>query len=224
MASGNSRQRRKESRANAQMQVVPIPTQESEAIKAHKSEQMTVKSNQKIALSHRIRRATKWLGTLGTLIGIVTAFFSFFPHLTLSDPITIDPNKLLSKYMTISNDGILPVYNVRCELAPRKLLAQNGNGIIGDNDFRTRIQRTDCSIGTLAPGDGYTFSLEGTVDLPIAQTVEADFAVVISYVPIFPPVRMDRCTHFVLHTSMNGDKQWFRSPGNCALFPWLSSK
>jgi hypothetical protein len=162
------------------------------------------------------------LGILASLLALATAFFAFFPHLTLSDPVTINPDQLLSKYMTVTNDGILPVYRVRCQLAPRSLLSNSGNGITGPIDFSFRIQMSNCYIGTLSPGDGYTFTLEQILDLPTAEAqANADFAIAISYVPFFPPIRMDNCTHFVLHTSMNGDKQWFRSPGRCALFPWI---
>jgi hypothetical protein len=49
----------------------------------------------------------------------------------------------------------------------------------------------------------------------------ADFDIVVHYIPIFPPIRMQKCTHFVLHTDSSGNQRYFRSPGQCPLFPWL---
>jgi hypothetical protein len=80
----------------------------------------------------RLHRWADRLGLLASIIALTTAFFAFFPHLTLSDPVTINPDQLLSKYMTVTNDGVLPVYRVRCELAPGHLLSKTtGSGLIG---------------------------------------------------------------------------------------------
>lgn len=169
---------------------------------------------------HR-KKLLKRIGLPSTIVGIVTMFFSFFPHLTISEPATMDSGQLLSKYMTINNEGVLPVFRVHCGIAVKKILMDNGSGMEGPDDFTGRIEHTGCYSGTLSPGDSYTFTLENILQTRGVKVTGADFAVVISYIPILPPVRMDKCVHFVLHESTNGEKYWFRSPGHCAFFPWL---
>jgi hypothetical protein len=163
----------------------------------------------------------KRIGLPTTIVGIVTTFFALFPHLTVTEPVTMNPGQTFSKYMTLNNEGVLPVFRVRCGIAVIKIWTDQDSGIIGTGDFTSRFEHTSCYAGTLSPGDSFTFTLENVLATAGAQITEADFAVVISYVPIFPPLPMDKCVHFVLHQSSSGEKYWFRSPGHCALFPWL---
>ena len=132
--------------------------------------------------------------------------------------------QLFSKAITITNDGLLPVFRVHCGMAVKKIVPYNDVPLIGTDDFTARLENAGCYAGTLSPGDGLSFSPEELVLLPITQAREADFAIYISYIPVFPPVRMDQCVHFVLHESIvDGQRYWFRSPGQCARFPWLHS-
>jgi len=194
----------------------------------------------------RSRKLRKRIGLPTTVVGIVTTFYAFFPHLTISQPVDMNSPELFSKTMTVTNDGLLPVFGVHCGMAIRKIIMGNGanravtvpNGInalttpltlangerlIGAEDFSSRIQADDCYASVLKPGDGLTFSPEELILLLDSQAREGDFAIYISYRPLFPPVRMNQCVHFVLHESIvGGQKYWFRSPGQCALFPWMN--
>ena len=172
--------------------------------------------------SQRRKAAIKRIGIPTTLIGILTAFLSFFPHLTISDPVTMDSSQLFSKYLTITNDGILPVFRVRCGLTLGTIHLKSGITFASDTKLAATIAPVDCYAGTLSPGDGYTFTTEHTFVIPTPEAADADFAVIVSYIPILPPVRMDKCVHFVMHRDSAGRAHWFRSPRTCALFPWLN--
>jgi hypothetical protein len=76
-------------------------------------------------------------------------------------------------------------------------------------------------IGTLRPGEAYTFTAERLFG-GHAKVESADFAVVISYVPILPPIRRSICVHFVSYADTAGVLHWFRSSsGACGEPKWF---
>ena len=190
----NSRQRRKLLRSLEQ----PRPTQPPDS-----SERLVQKQlpPAKQLRSELLMQPSKWqrcrkkllrrIGLPTTLFGIATLLLSFFPHLEISTPITMNPDQLMSKYMTITNDGILPVFSVKCGVPINQMFSNNESGLAD-----LTIIDTSCEIGRLSPGDGYTFSPEHLFNLPANQTKMADFEISISYIPILPPVRMQKCIHF----------------------------
>ncbi len=222
----NSKQRRLLGRSAARAQQMQAPNSTETVVREEQSPSGPRTPNPLSAkrLRGQWRKAIlKRSGLPTTLVGIATLFFSFFPHLTISEPTVLNPEEFFSKSFTISNDGILPVFSVRCGISPRKIMTDADSGIKGLKDFSVVLQHSSCDAGTMTPGDGYTFSLENLIKLNAANAAEADFAVVVSYIPILPPIRMQKCVHFLLYTDSAGDKHWFRSPGHCALFPWLVS-
>jgi hypothetical protein len=171
--------------------------------------------------SKRRKAFVKLIGLPTTLLGLVTLFFSFFPHLTLSEPATLNSALFFSRSTTLTNEGILPVFRVRCGLRIRKITFNEGGAVQGKEDFSAGIERTDCYAGTLSPGDGYTFELDNVLQIENSHVADADFAISVSYVPLLPPVRMEKCVHFTTYRDSSGQIHWFRSPGHCRMFPWL---
>jgi hypothetical protein len=172
----------------------------------------------------RRKKFVKRIGLPTTFVGIVTLFFAFFPHLTLSEPTALDETQFFSKSMTITNDGLLPVFSVYCGVGFGQVTTIYNSGIKGLKNRSVHLMFTGCHAPRLSPGDAYSFALEDAFEIKAADVSVADFDVVVSYIPLFPPVRIDKCTHFVLRKNPDGKQYWFRSPGQCALFPWLPSK
>jgi hypothetical protein len=171
----------------------------------------------------RRKRILKRIGLPTTLYGLAVIFFSFFPHLNLSEPLPMDETQFFSKSLTITNDGVLPVFGVRCGVGWGKIRTIYNNGIEGPTDRSAHLMFEPCHSPTLSPGDAYSFTLEKAYDVKMSDVTEADFDIVISYIPLLPPIRMDKCTHFVVYKDNTGKQHWFRSPGQCAKFPWLVS-
>jgi hypothetical protein len=166
--------------------------------------------------------AKKRIFDFGTALAVLTAVFSLFPHLTLSEPVTMDSSRSLSKYITVTNDGILPVFRVYCGLAIQQLTLPGNLRVTTDaDDFAVRFTNKNCDIGSLSPGDAFTFTPDNLLWEHWKNAESGDFAIVISYIPILPPVRMDSCTHFTLYRDTSGQRSWFRSPGHCNKFPWF---
>lgn len=213
MTGGNSKRRRRERRTNALIYVAPLPTQESEATRIHKSKSMPVRTSQRNTSTRPIK---EWLSGLGTLLGIVTAFFSFFPHLTTSDLVPMDPRYVLSYKIDVTNGGILPIFSVRSLLSPKEITNKVGGGYFGSGG---RLMDLDnCCVSMLSPGDSYTFSPERLMRLSAEDLGDAEYTLVISYIPILPPVRMNKCVRYKSHLDSAGSLHWFRAPASCRLF------
>ncbi len=73
-------------------------------------------------------RSLEILGTVASILGVITGILSFNPRLTVSDPIQMDTSDLFSYKITITNDGLLPIYGAKWELALRslKVMPQEG--------------------------------------------------------------------------------------------------
>jgi hypothetical protein len=223
----NSKQRRQTRRSTINAQQTPVQNSSEtlgqketpSQVQQRMAKQKEDPKPQKLAL-----RIVKWLGVPTTIFGVIAALSSFFPHLILSEPTVLDETQFFSKSMTVTNDGLLPVYSVYCALGFGELKTiQNGKpiNVQGLPNRGTHIYFNGNHPVNLLPGDAYTFALDEAMKADSASVVGADFDVVISYVPIFPPLRMERCTHFVLRVDSSGKQHWFRSPGQCAIFRWL---
>jgi hypothetical protein len=213
-----------------------------------------------------------WKGPVGAfvaIVGLIASIFSFFPHVTVSDPIQMDATDLFSYEITVANDGVLPIFRVKWALAPREIkMAASSTEIVnkpvtlivphraewtmtsdlmksvtqpsmerhaaimigpgselidqGSPDYKFRLRPEDNHIGTVTPGDQFTFTTEGLISAPPGATYDtADFAIAISYIPIFPPIPMQTCSHFRIYKDRQRTAHWFRATNRCDRFPWL---
>jgi len=164
------------------------------------------------------------LNVAATLIAILTFLSSLYPHLTVSAPTPLNSDSFFSYRIDVQNDGILPVFSAQCSLAVKEITLSSGATLRGTG-YGTRFVPQECVIGTMSPGDGVTFATEkigpllGVGGNPDMQ--RADVGVVISYIPLFPPIRMEYCVHFVSYKDVGGRQDWFRSPGQCPKYPWF---
>lgn len=140
--------------------------------------------------------------------------------------------------MTLMNEGILPVFSVRCGLAPGYMSVSGEPGtleypamiVVGPNvklvpssaDYAFQLRRPDCYAAVVSPGDGFTFTTEGLIGAPSGAVYDSvDFSINISYIPIFPPLPMQTCSHFHIYKDQTGNMHWFRATNKCSRFPWL---
>jgi hypothetical protein len=95
--------------------------------------------------------------------------------------------------------------------------------VVGPADYEFHIRPTDTYIGWLSPGDRSTFTTEGIISAPPEATYDTvDFAIAITYLPIWPmpPIPMQTCPHFRIYKDRQGTPHWFRDTDQCAKFPW----
>jgi hypothetical protein len=117
---GNSHQRRIERRATDHS--APTSAEGKEVTAPEKSampkpERRGEKRQRKITT-----RPFEILAVAASILGVITAILSFNPRLTVSDPIQMDTSDFFSYEITVTNDGILPVYDANWALALRSLI------------------------------------------------------------------------------------------------------
>jgi hypothetical protein len=167
----------------------------------------------------RARTLLKWIGVPTTLVGLL----GFFPNLTISDPTSMDANEFFSKYLIVKNEGLLPVFRSHCGLSLAGVVNAHGPSLLpyGKGDDPA-FEPPEWRIGALWPTDQFTISTENIVEGIASNDVRsADFDVYVSYMPVLPPIQMNKCVHFSLHRDSAGTPRWFRQPGHCRLFPWF---
>jgi hypothetical protein len=228
MAGGNSKQRRRMHRLqkSAEATINRENIQQPDITVRAPLQQNTTPAEPKNTRAQRfLSRWQNRLGTLATVFAILTTFFSFFPRLTVSEPFQMNSSNFFSYKVDIKNDGILPVFGVRCGVAFKKITNEGtGQGFLGsEQGMGTQLMSTADMIGTLSPGDAYSFTTEPLLGmLQFKRVGDADFAIVISYVPILPPIRMNKCVHFKAYTDSGGTQHWFRSSsGHCNKADWF---
>ena len=264
-----TRGKHKRKRENAARKAQQAAQQTSASVyTANKEEEMPKDLKSESTLGKDSR--WKWLAgtslTISTIVGLAAGVFSFFPHITVSDPVQMVPTDLFSYQMTITNEGILPVGWVKWAFAPTfikvgqsakaienhepppqrivNLLPHAGEWtysgptittgaalmvlpggeikVDGAADYEFQMHPLHNSIGTLNPGDQFTFTTEGFIGAsPDATSDSTDFAIAIKYTPWFPPIPMQTCSHFRIYKDRDGNAHWFRDTNQCERFPWM---
>jgi hypothetical protein len=166
---GNSRQRRINKRAPHEGATSRSDIEKQNNLQAPRGIKENPKntgrkfSRRLIRAKRLVKRALAIAATLASIWGI---FSAFFPNLTVSDPETMNSAELLSKHFTVKNDGNFPVFCVRCEFNPEKIVMADGSSIDGPGRL------LGARAGTLFPGDSYTFTTEHFIGAPTARTMK----------------------------------------------------
>jgi hypothetical protein len=141
----------------------------------------------------------------------------------------MDSRYFFSKYVVLTNDGLLPVFGVRCGLAIGHIARIKGPTIDSYGEGADpQIEPPECNVGRLFPGDAHTIATNTVIqpDPPNDDVRDADFAIIVSYIPVLPPLRMDRCVHFTMYVDSAQNRHWFRTPlalERCPMFRWHRS-
>jgi hypothetical protein len=227
----SSTQRRRARRAVALSVPEGQPNTPEQAVE--KTEEHKRSKTPKAKEDGRPSRMWKIVEAASVILGVASVL-SFFPRLTVSEPIQMDATDLFSYKITVTNDGLLPVFWADWALAPRivqvgvgssgitpdkhvqlllphyarwtikaslpsygmKVFPGSGMTVPEAEDYEFQLKRPDTTVGILAPGDGFTFTTEGLIGAPSGATYDTvDFAVAVSYVPVFPPIPMQTCSH-----------------------------
>jgi hypothetical protein len=259
--------RKRENEAQKAQQANAAQIDGREAQTAKREEEMTPEKRSGTS-SSKAGRWTELFVSLATVVGLATGVLSLFPHITVSDPVQMDATDLFSYQITSTNDGVLPIFDVKWAFAPRDIkvgvasdnqghgvklilphyadwiitnelmasvtkpgterhaamVIEPGSEIIvsGPPDFEFHFRPADNSVGTVVPGDQFSVTTEGLMTAPPGVTYDiADFAIAITYIPVFPPIPMQTCAHFQIYKDRQGTPHWFRATNQCDRFPWM---
>jgi hypothetical protein len=163
----------------------------------------------------KVRRKNKMTLIIGFIFSALTLYVTvayFFPRVTIYSAEPLNPASALETPFVISNDGTMPIFEVRYAYSILLLKTDDGLTINGDKKFRGRLKDSAKSISVMWPTDKYTviFPLRSFRISPVSF---ADMAVVVQYrpLPLVPFVR-ERAFRFITAKTKDGQLNWYPQP------------
>jgi len=162
------------------------------------------------------------IGFVAAILGIVTGWLALLPRVSVSQNEQLDPDNTFSSPFIISNDGPLPLENVRFMCGIVEVKHEKGPDVIGDAKFGTHFFILTDKNGNAAPQNfGSPEMLPGerstmpSCTYPYLNPVEnATIGVVvdfkIAYAPFIPDQR--RIFRFGTLRDIAGKNHWFPLP------------
>jgi hypothetical protein len=147
------------------------------------------------------RRVLVGLGIGATVL----AYLALRPHISVSDPMQMDPDRPLYAAFEVQNDGEFDFCDVQCAFLVRKL--DNTMGItFADN----AVASAQMYAARLPPEGRFTFSVERMFEVPVGFIKNAEVEVVIIGQPQYVPWwRVVRRAAFYTHWPARGGFRWF---------------
>jgi hypothetical protein len=150
MNSSERRRHRRKSLTNPTTHVVARPKDQtkSQVVTTSKTTEHKEQNRQGISSDVASRRVTRyglwtlkwlWRATVffGFWLGIVTGYLALLPRVSVSQNEQLDPSNTFSSPFIISNDGPLPMENVRFTCGIVDVKHENGPEMVGDANFGT---------------------------------------------------------------------------------------
>ncbi len=143
------------------------------------------------------------------IVGFVLSVLTFFPRLTVNNLPAIDPDKPFSTPFIVSNDGYLPLYNVKFMVAVNSLVTHtyHFDGI----GFGLFLDAGD-SAAIFYPTEKYSLYLGRYIQAYPRGIREADIAIQIEYRPMFYWGRRWKMYRFVAQPGPDGRLYWNARP------------
>jgi len=152
-------------------------------------------------LAPRHKRVLTGILALSTVIGAVAALLMFLPRLsvTVNDP--VDPSNAMSASFTITNSGLIPLWDVGAVFVVRYISASpQGVSLTSAALNGTRFLRPDWLGHTLNLDDHFTIAPSDLV----SWATEGDVSVAVVYRPWILPIHCERTFRFITHRESNG--------------------
>lgn len=152
-----------------------------------------------------------WVWVAFSAVGVIAGNLSYFqPRLTVSLGTFLDPAAPLSIRFTVTNDGYIPLRDVRYACAIKRLENKEEGGLF---DF-SFVPENSLVAGTLIPGHPATVSCQQITEafkmpLPI---VKGDIALWVQYRMRFIPWTFDEMRRFVTEPLVDGNLIWSPQP------------
>lgn len=167
---------------------------------------------------------TEWIGLIGTILGILLGLVVFLPRVTVEPTAQIDPLKPAPIFFTITNTGIIPLYNVQPMIGLCILrIAREGKHPenFPDEEERCngrrepRIIMPFWFVKVLSMDEKSVVRLENGLFVNIPQPAKfdgADIAIIVEYQPWLIPLRREKEFRFVTKVENTGVFSWIPSP------------
>jgi hypothetical protein len=160
------------------------------------------------------------IGFFAAILGIVTGYLALLPRISVSQNDQLDPSNTFSSPFIISNDGPLPIENVRFACGIIDVKHENGPEMIGDQNFGSRFFVMHDKEGKIAgfnlgspemlPGERSTIP---SCSYPWLNPVEyANIGIVVEFRIGYTPFPGRRVFRFGTLKDAAGKLHWFPFP------------
>ena len=199
---------------SATQDVHPTDQKDSQADKADMKKEGKKAVRPKTRMGHALHIAAKALQIIGALIGfaaailgIVTGYVALEPRVSVSQNEQLDPNDPFSSPFIVSNDGPLPMENVRFTCGIGSTHYEHGPTVKGAPNYRTNFIFLPDAKGNLPvqnfgaiemkPGERSTIP---SCNYPFPKSVEgADIGIVVNFRIAYIHVNAERVFQKLSH-------------------------
>jgi hypothetical protein len=146
------------------------------------------------------------------IAAVVVGFLAIlYPKISVSPATSLDmKNPLLTPFI-ISNDGNIPINNVRFKLGVQKISWKDGKKITLEPNFSSHFLNPNDTVSELLPAEKY--SVLSPLTLEGKDVVEfADIAIIVEFKPFILPIKMTRTFRFITTKSSDNKLYWYPQP------------
>lgn len=126
---------------------------------------------------------TRLFAALTVLVGLVSSLYSLAPRVSLFWGEAIDPDNILSGFVTVGNDGALPIYDVWVNCTFGSIRDQSGGGIQIPGSGQLRQEKNHAN--RIDPGQRFT-ALDVCTSPVTEHPLTFDFTVRVTFKPPAP--------------------------------------
>ena len=149
------------------------------------------------------------------MVGGLTAYYSFWPFLTISPFQPLAPSDPFSGKFIISNDGLLPIYEVTIECVLKKLNYESGGKAVHLKDGLSHERSNSTEV--MYHGDKSAVSCHHpyiTIDpnKPELKLIDGDMTVKVTFKPVLAYWTINKHFRFIAAQSSEQMIHWLPKP------------
>ena len=140
------------------------------------------------------------------ILGVVVALYALYPKLSVEPDSYLDPKNPLKTLFRITNEGFLPLYNVKILSAIHEVKSKGEQRMSGSSDYKSRFFNPIHVADKISYGESDTaFCALGGLKIPFSVDY-TDMAIIVEFSPpLFPFWRMERTFPFTTQKNIDGD-------------------
>jgi hypothetical protein len=164
----------------------------------------------------RLKQAAEWLLGMATVGGFVVGLLIFLPRVTVSSPVTTDPDARSPIPFEITNSGYLPLYDVKPMLGLCEIHSQPAKRIGTSNGpLLTKFAPSFWQQKSLTMDERATVRFDDVFEFPPPSKFGgADISIIVSYRPWILPFMREKEFRFITRQELDGKISWLSIPVN----------
>lgn len=163
----------------------------------------------------------RWVGVVPAMVsgsiatfGVIVGYLTLLPRVVISPSQQLDPSNLLSTSFVISNDGYLPMMNVKTTCSPGQIQFANGTGIYQKgNTYTAEFDNRAAAYEEISLGEKATVPCDLYSNLIMTSPlVSADLSIITRFRIGYTPFSSRTVRRFKTETGTDGHLYWSAQP------------